>query len=149
MSKEDKELDEIWKLFQDSNEDIQLRRKALTQAIQKDTTLNDYPGHVAVTTAMDELFGCFALGGQFKHYYRYGTYDSCARQREKFWFAIRYGSLGEQKDKPLDQLTETELTKRIKVQEFYKKRFLEDKAKGSSEDIWDKRKELLDNPFNK
>jgi len=41
------------------------------------------------------------------------------------------------------------LTNRIKVQEFYKKRFLEDKAKGSSEDIWNKREELLSNPFKK
>ena len=34
MSKDDKDLEEIWKLFQDSNEDVQKRRK-ITKAIQK------------------------------------------------------------------------------------------------------------------
>lgn len=150
MSKEDKELNEIWKLFQDSTtEDIQERRKAITKAIQNDTTLNDYPSQVSLTTAMDELFACFALGGQVKNYYRYGTYDSCTRQREKFWFALKNGTFMNQKEKPLEELDESELKARIKVQEFYKKRFLEDKAQGSSEDIWNKRTELLENPFKK
>ena len=54
-----------------------------------------------------------------------------------------------QKEKPLEELDESELKARIKVQEFYKKRFLEDKAQGSSEDIWNKRTELLENPFKK
>ena len=35
MSKDDKDLEEIWKLFQDSNEDVQKRRKEITKAIQK------------------------------------------------------------------------------------------------------------------
>lgn len=149
MGKDDKELEEIWKLFQDSNEDVQKRRKEITKAIQKDTNLNEYPGLVSLMTALDELIACFALGGQVKNYYRYGTYDSCTRQREKFWFAIKHGSFREQEERPLEELSERELTNRIKVQEFYKKRFLEDKAKGSSEDIWDKREELLSNPFKK
>lgn len=149
MSKEDTELNEIWKLFQDSNEDIQERRKEITKAIQNDTTLNDYPSQVSLTTAMDELFACFAIGGQLKNYYRYGSYDSCSRQREKFWFALKNGTFMNQKEKPLDEMDESELKARVKIQEFFKKRFLEDKAKGSSEDIWDKRKELLDDPFKK
>ena len=35
MSKDDKDLEEIWKLFQDSNEDVQKRRKEITKSIQK------------------------------------------------------------------------------------------------------------------
>ena len=35
MSKDDKDLEEIWKLFQDSNEDVQKEEKEITKAIQK------------------------------------------------------------------------------------------------------------------
>ncbi|RCK54925.1 Early meiotic induction protein 1 [Candida viswanathii] len=149
MSKEDAELQEIWKLFQDSDADIQQRRKEITKAIQSDTTLSDYPHHLSVVTAMDELFACFALGGQVRNYYRYGTYDSCDRATQKFWFALKHGSFFTPKEKPVEELSEYELKKRLTVQEFYKKRFLEDKANGSSEDIWERRKELLENPFKK
>lgn len=98
-------------------------------------------------TALDELIACFSLGGQFKNYYRYGSYDSCERQREKFWFAIKHGSLVEGKDKPAEELNDKELNSRVKIQQFFKKRLLEDKSKGSSEDIWDARKELQSYPF--
>ncbi|EGW33333.1 uncharacterized protein SPAPADRAFT_60668 [Spathaspora passalidarum NRRL Y-27907] len=143
----DKELEEVWKLFQDSPEEIQQRRKTLTKAIHDDKTL-DYPSTVKVTTALDEVLECFALGGQLRHYYRYGTYDVCERQREKFWFAVKHGGFTDN-NKPDDQLTEKELNTRLKIQEFFRKRVLEDKAAGSSEDIWDQRKELLSNPFRK
>lgn len=53
----------------------------------------------------------------------------------------------EGKDKSLEELNDKELSSRIKIQEFFKKRLLEDKAKGSSEDIWDARKELQSYPF--
>ena len=51
------------------------------------------------------------------------------KTERKFWFAIKHGSFREQEERPLEELSERELTNRIKVQEFYKKRFLEDKAK--------------------
>lgn len=35
MSKDDKDLEEIWKLFQDSNEDVQKRRKGNNQNYSK------------------------------------------------------------------------------------------------------------------
>ncbi|RLV95917.1 Early meiotic induction protein 1 [Spathaspora sp. JA1] len=145
--KTDKELEEVWKLFEDTPIEIQERRKSLIKTIQDDKTL-DYPTSVKVTTSLDEVLECFALGGQVRHYYRYGTYDVCQRQREKFWFAVKNGGFSEN-NKPVDQLTEKELNQRIKIQEFFKKRVLEDKAAGSSEDIWDQRKVLLSDPFRK
>ncbi|EDK42792.1 EMI1 family protein [Acetobacter pasteurianus] len=145
----DKELNEIWKSLQESDSSLDLKRKEVLTSIQQNTELNDFPHKLAIMTALDELIGCFALGGQFKNYYRYGSYDSCQRQREKFWFAMKHGSMFESggQEKPIEELSEKELNSRIKIQEFYKKRLLEDKAKGSSEDIWDARKELVDYPF--
>lgn len=141
------ELKEIWSLFQDSPEDIQRRREKITAAIQADTSVNDFPGTMLTITALDELLGCFALGGQLKSYYRYGTYDTCARQRQKFWFACVNGSLWQGEEKPIWEMLEKELEKREKIQNFYRKRLMEDKARGLSEDVWDMRTEKID-PFN-
>ncbi|CAN3369712.1 hypothetical protein DICA3_F27424 [Diutina catenulata] len=142
---EDTELNEIWSLFQDSPADVQRRRQKVTKAIQEDTSMNDFPGSMSIVTALDELLGCFALGGQVKNYYRYGTYDTCVRQRQKFWFAVANGSFSEE-TKPVWDMNEKELAKREKIQGFYKKRLMEDKARGSSEDIWEARTERID-PF--
>jgi hypothetical protein len=149
MSKEDgdeTELKQIWSLFQDSPEDIKARRQQVTQALNERSS--EFPGTMSIVTSLDELLGCFAVGGQIKNYYRYGTYDLCKRQREKFWFAVKNGTMYDG-EKPITELTTKELTQRQVIQEFYKKRLLEDKAKGSSEDIWDVRLELAPNPFKK
>ena len=146
MSKDDKELKQIWKLFQDSPQEIQERRQQITQAIHLDQT-SEFPTLISIITALDELLGCFALGGQVKNYYRYGSYDSCARQREKFWFAVRNGELYEKEPRPLEEMSTKEISNKNTIHDFYKKRFLEDKARGSSEDIWDVRGKKLDNPF--
>lgn len=144
---EEEELKQLWSLFQDSPEDIQVRRQQITRAIQQDKN-SEFPTSMSIVTALDELLGCFAIGGQIKNYYRYGTYETCKRQREKFWFAVKNGTMYDD-DKSPSELTDKELARRTKIQEFYKKRLLEDKAKGSSEDIWDVRKELIENPFKK
>ncbi|KAK6205109.1 uncharacterized protein RJT21DRAFT_111643 [Scheffersomyces amazonensis] len=146
---EDKELKQIWSLFQDSPEDIQERRKNITKVIQDNTT-SVYPTQISIFTALDELIACFSLGGQVKNYYRYGNYDVCKRQREKFWFAIKNGGFSESNDNvDFSKLSSKDLSKYTKIQDFYKNRVLEDKALGSSEDIWDERKELLGDPFKK
>lgn len=144
---EEEELKQLWNLFQDSPEDIQLRRQQITRAIQQDK-VSEFPTSISIVTALDELFGCFAVGAQVKNFYRYGTYETCQRQRQKFWFAIKNGSMYEN-DKPLSEMTPKQIIQAEKIQEFYKKRLLEDKAKGSSEDIWDVRKNKLANPFKK
>ena len=43
------------------------------------------------------------------------------KTERKFWFAIKHGSFREQEERPLEELSERELTNRIKVQEFYKR----------------------------
>lgn len=147
--KEDQELQQLWKLFQDSPEEIKQRRQQITKIIHDDQK-SEFPTLMSIVTAFDELLGCFSLGGQLKNYYRYGSMDTCLRQREKLWFAIGNGSFTEEKKpKPVEELSPKELSSRTKIQEFYKKRLLEDKARGSSEDIWNQREEPLDNPFKK
>lgn len=143
---DDKELEKLWELFKDSPEDIQAKRQEVTKMIQ-DNNLSSFPSKISILTAFDELLSCFAVGGQIKHYYRYGTYTSCEREREKFWFAMRNGSFSETEDVTA-VVTDKELEKRRKIQDFFKKRLLEDKSKGSSEDIWNVRKNPLVNPFN-
>lgn len=143
MAKDD-ELEEIWSLFKDSPEETKDRRRQVTQTIQNEAT--GFPTQMSIVTAFDELLHCFAIGGQFRNYYRYGTYTSCQAQRDKFWFAMRHGSFTET-DKPVEELNVKQLEKRQKIADFYKKRLMETKARGSSEDVWDERKKRLAKPF--
>lgn len=149
---EQEDLQELWKLFKDSPEDIQTRRKQVTSIIQENNS-SSFPSEISVLTSIDELTGCFGLGYQLKNYYRYGEYSDCKRQREKFWFAIKNGSIMEGSDtysiNDETLMKPKELKRRQKIQEFYKKRLLEDKARGSSEDIWSERNEPLVNFLNK
>lgn len=144
-STEDRELNNLWSLFKDSPEEIQERRQKITKLIHDGDSLS-FPHQMSMMTAFDELLGCFALGGQVKNYYRYGSYSNCEKEREKFWFAIKNGNLYES-NTPFESLSPREIERAVKIQEFYKKRLLEDKAKGSSEDIWDIRSQPLKNPF--
>lgn len=144
MAKEDEELNEIWSLFKDSPEEYKERRRQITKTIQNEAT--GFPTQMSIITAFDELLLCFAIGGQLKNYYRYGTYSNCQEQREKFWFSMRHGSFFES-DEPLDELIPKQLEKRQKIADFYKKRLMATKARGSSEDVWDLRKKKLDKPF--
>lgn len=148
MSKDD-ELEELWKLFEDTPEQIKLRRKEITQTLQNDLSLDEFPTQMSIVGAFDDLLGCFALGGQVKHYYMYGSHDMCFKQREKLWFAIKNGTMYESKEKDVLEMGEREVSKRLKIQEFYKKRLLESKAKGLSEDVWNARKETLVGAFGR
>lgn len=143
---DDKELEKLWELFKDSPEEIQSKRQEVTKIIQ-DNNLASFPSKISILTAFDELLSCFSVGGQVKHYYRYGSYTACEREREKFWFAMRNGSFSE-KENAASIVTDKDLEKRRKIQDFFKKRLLEDKANGSSEDIWNIRKVPLARPFS-
>lgn len=143
------ELKQIWDLFEDTPQEIQQRRQRITETLHNKHGLEEFPTQMSIVGALDDLLGCFALGGQIRNYYRYGTHDSCARQREKLWFAVKNGTLYEGKELPLANMSDLDIAKRLRIQEFYKKRLLEDKAHGSSEDVWEERKELLEKPFGK
>lgn len=67
---------------------------------------------------------CYGLGGQVRHYYRYGEVTLCQRQQEKFNFCLKTKLYSDEE-------------RELEVRKFFKKRFLEDSKKGSSEDIWE------------
>lgn len=145
MGKEEEELKQLWSVFEDLPKEVKERRQQLIQTVNEND-LTSFPSTLLVSTAFDELFQCFSVGGQVKNYYRYGKLSYCEKQREKLWFAMRHGQFMEGKT-----ITENsslgELESAKKVQEFYKKQLMETKAHGSSEDIWNVRKEKLVQPF--
>lgn len=115
-----------------------------------ENSISSFPSEISMLTALDELLHCFALGGQVRNYYRYGTYSTCERERQKFWFAVKNGTLMEESETiDVDSTASNpkEVERRTKIQAFFKQRLLEDKARGSSEDIWDARDKLLNRPF--
>lgn len=129
------------------DESINERRLDVVKTI-RENSVSSFPADLSIFSAMDELLQCFALGGQIRNYYRYGSYSLCEKQREKFWFALWNGSVT---DSPMDvekmSANPRELERRVKVQEFYKKQMLKNKMRGLSEDVWDERKEPLELPF--
>lgn len=101
-----------------------LRERAQERAEQVD--LSAFPKEMSCMTCLDELMTCMSLGGQVRHYYRYGDLTTCDRANEKLNFCFSQ--------------TMTDLAKREKaVQQFYKDRLVADMARGSSEDIWEAR----------
>lgn len=141
------DLSELTSLFSEPDAAVAEKRRDVVKTIQENQ-VSSFPSDLSITAAMDDLLQCFALGGQVRNYYRYGSYTTCQAQREKFWFALWNGSFSETPMNP-DKLAANprELERRLKVQEFYKQKLLEKKALGSSEDIWDERKTLLHSPF--
>ncbi|GME81353.1 unnamed protein product [Ambrosiozyma monospora] len=85
-----------------------------------------FPSEMSCLTAMDEVMECMSLGGQVRHYYRYGDFSMCDEQSEKVNFCFSNSLKSEVKSR--------------NIQEFYKKQLVEKLKRGSSEDIWESRK---------
>ncbi|EDO19129.1 hypothetical protein Kpol_2000p97 [Vanderwaltozyma polyspora DSM 70294] len=82
----------------------------------------EYPDTMSCKEAFDQMTICLSLGGQFRNYYRYGKFNQCEVQLEKFKFCLFNG-----KDP-------------VKVQEWYRKQMEYNKEhRGSSDDIWEER----------
>ena len=141
-TKQEDELEQLCNIFKEEVDDK--RSQITSQYLQRAAT--EFPDTLSITTSLDELLLCFSLGGQLKNYYRYGTYSLCAQQREKFWFAVKNGKFSTGQADP-DWNNPKDLEQRTRIQEFFKKRVLEEKALGSSEDVWDVRSEPLNKPF--
>lgn len=141
------ELLKLQDLISDKDSEIAEKRREVLKTVRENDILS-FPTDLSLLSAFDDVLSCFAFGGQIRNYYRYGTYTTCAAQREKFWFALWNGSMTETKIE-VDSLAQNprELERRQKVQEFYKKRLFEKKLAGSSEDIWNERSQLLTHPF--
>lgn len=144
---EDTGLEELLLLFTDTDPDIAQRRAEVIQTLRENDVAS-YPSDILVLSAFDDVLQCFALGGQIKNYYRYGSYTTCSEQRKKFWFSLWNGSVsGSSEDVDTIAQNPRELGRRQEVQRFYKEQLLELKQQGSSDDIWEERKTLLRSPF--
>lgn len=131
------------------NEDAQfeIRRKQAYDAV-RENAIASFPSDMSIITAFDEVLQCFGVGGQVRHYYRYGTYNLCEDARKKLWFAVRNGSMTEKKMDAEKMAKEPrEMERRARVQQYYKDKLMRDKLNGSSEDVWEERKTLLASPF--
>ncbi|ODQ58933.1 hypothetical protein WICANDRAFT_32355, partial [Wickerhamomyces anomalus NRRL Y-366-8] len=75
---------------------------------------------MSCTEAFDQLVACYSLGGQIRHYYRYGEMNDCVSQFSKFKFCLTNSDP-------------------VKIQQFYKETLDKKKDTGSSEDVWELR----------
>lgn len=81
-----------------------------------------YPTSMSCTEAFDQLTACYSLGGQFRHYYRYGDFNPCATQLAKFKFCILNGS------------------DPVQVQQWYRSQLENNRLRrGSSDEVWQER----------
>lgn len=141
------ELKEILALFEENDDQIAEKRLEVLRTV-RENDVSSFPTDISVLSAFDDVLLCFALGGQVRNYYRYGTYTTCLAQREKFWFAMWNGSISESEIN-VESVAQNprELERRQKVQQFYKEKLFNKKLGGSSEDVWDARSQLLASPF--
>lgn len=140
-------LSELQALLTEDDPQIAERRREVVRTI-RENDFSSFPSDMSVISAFDDVLLCFALGGQVRNYYRYGTYTTCEAQREKLWFAMWNGTMRELKaDVDTIATNPRELERRKKVQEFYRQRLIEKKAAGSSEDVWSERTVPLVRPF--
>uniref|UniRef100_A0A060TD38 ARAD1B21208p n=1 Tax=Blastobotrys adeninivorans TaxID=409370 RepID=A0A060TD38_BLAAD len=97
--------------------------------------LTSFPTSMSCSQAFDELYQCYSIGGQMRNMWRHGEMNACRQQREKFKFcwAVKLQSKPEQEKR---------------IAQYYKRRLAERKAaKGSSENVWSRRKEPIIRPF--
>lgn len=142
---DDEELVDLWTLLLEPQKSTESRRAVERKVVSFDQKA-DVPAQITVMSALDDLVACFAIGGQVKHYYRYGSYDTCGMQRAKFWFAIRNGLLTDH-HKAVPEMSDSQLAQYARVQDFFRHHSLAKLKQGSSEDVWEARRELLVNPF--
>lgn len=139
------DLPDLQGLLADTDAEIASRRREALATMRENDVLS-FPSDLPLLSAFDDILLCFAFGGQLRNYYRYGTYTTCAAQREKFWFAM-WNGLVSGGDINAETIDPRELERRKKVQAFYRKRMYEQKLSGSSEDVWNERKTMLHRPF--
>lgn len=94
-----------------------------------------FPTEMSCSQAFDLLLKCYSIGGQIRHYYRYGDLSHCKDQRKRLKFCL-FNKLKPEEDRKRN------------VAQFYKERLAEKMSDGyTSEAVWESRKEPLRRPF--
>ncbi|GME87483.1 hypothetical protein B5S28_g4525 [[Candida] boidinii] len=90
----------------------------------EDLELSKFPKEMSCFTAWSEVMECMSIGGQVRHYYRYGDLTTCDKETDKLNFCLK------------NSLTTGEVREKA-IQEFYKQTLQDNLKRGSSEDIWE------------
>lgn len=101
------------------------------------TNLYPRPEELSAQSAFDLAMYCRGLGGQFMNVYRYGEMRSCSEHWSHFWWVMR-----------TNRGFYTKEQKNERIREHYWKRDAKYRDGPSSEDVWEMRDKLLDNPFS-
>lgn len=134
-------------ILSEQDPELVLRRRRAYE-IAREHDISSFPRDISILSSFDEVFQCFGIMGQIRHYYRYGTYTSCEEARRKLWFALKNGHIYD-KELDVDRMIKDprELERRARIEQFYKERLMKQKLAGTSEDVWKERETLLSHPF--
>lgn len=89
---------------------------------------------MSCSQCFDMAYYCSSVGGQLNNVYRYGALRSCSDLWAQWRFCMRSKAWGDE-------------TRRIKTREFNREKAAKFKIGKSSEDIWEVRKEPVENAF--
>ena len=96
---------------------------------------SSFPTEMSCNQVFDQVLKCFSIGGQVRHYYRYGELSYCQRQRDQLNLCMK------SKLNPDD-------VRREKISQWYKQKLADQIRNGqTSEQIWKSRSEPLRRPF--
>lgn len=130
--------DSLSELFKDVQDAI----GPLDQPVKSDPTkphinveASAFPTEMSCSEAFDQLLKCYSLGGQLRHYYRYGEMNYCFDKRNKLKFCLKTKLMGEDEQKE-------------KVRGWHMRHLAEQQSKKqTSEIVWKSRETPLRLPF--
>ena len=112
-----------------------LAKESVTK-IPEDYSNSIYASTMSCSQCFDQAYYCSSIGGQMNSIYRYGALRSCSDLWAQWRFCMRTKTMSEE-------------TKRTKIREFNQKKAAKYKLGASSEDVWELRKEPVENPFSR
>ena len=99
--------------------------------------IDPYPSELSCRALFDAAYFCQLPGGQFVNVYRYGSLRNCSEAWSNFWFCMR-----------TNRGFMTDEERRERVREYYRKKEDRLRGKGSSEDVWEARREKVEGAFS-
>lgn len=112
------------------------RAKACVEKPKEDYSNSIYASTMSCSQCFDQAYYCSSMGGQLNNVYRYGALRSCTEQWAQWRFCMRTKMMSED-------------NKKISIREFNQRRAAKYKTGPSSEDVWEIRKEPVENPFSR
>lgn len=138
LSRDEQAYEELKDLFRGI--DTQRANQAATHAKEyverpkEDYSNSLYASTMSCSACFDQAYYCSSVGGQLNNVYRYGALRSCSDLWAQWRFCMRTKVMSED-------------TKHSKIREFNQRRAAKYKMGPSSEDVWELRKEPVENPF--